>query len=406
MYSKLNNLKLICIAFLFATVLVSCNNDDDGLQDTEFTLSLNMPSGVENISIKDISIHIKDQSSGAVETITEVTNNSAMVFLPQGTYEVSVSGNIDYDLDGKTKTASIQGFKESVPLVNMQESASIDLFLSIIQNDFIIEEIFYTGTLSPDGKQYDGDKYIKLRNSSDKILYADGVAIAQSEFMTVEIKNDLAPDIRNDKFAITDLTIVPGSGKEHPVQPGGTFVVAIDAANHKELNSNSLDLSNADMEIFWADLEDVDNPAVPNMIEAYSFQIFHNRGFRSFAIARMPVSLEQFKADHAYEYTWEFVFGDIRIPQEDETFAIPNEWVLDAVNLSVESEFLMLPTSPALDSGWTYCGKVDKDPTRYGKSVRRKELGKDIDGNPIFKDTNNSTLDFEAEAQPSLMQTN
>jgi hypothetical protein len=56
-----------------------------------------------------------------------------------------------------------------------------------------------------------------------------------------------------------------------------------------------------------------------------------------------------------------------------------------------------------LDKGWTYCGKVDSDATRYGKSVRRKALSTTSNGKKILKDTNNSTLDFSPEAKPSLM---
>ncbi|MBQ1676578.1 MAG: hypothetical protein II065_04025, partial [Bacteroidaceae bacterium] len=39
--------------------------------------------------------------------------------------------------------------------------------------DFIIEEIFFTGTLRPSGSAYYGDGYIKIFNNTDHVLYAD-----------------------------------------------------------------------------------------------------------------------------------------------------------------------------------------------------------------------------------------
>ena len=45
--------------------------------------------------------------------------------------------------------------------------------------------------------------------------------------------------------------------------------------------------------------------------------------------------------------------------------------------------------------------KDEEDKTRYGKSVRRKVLSEN-NGKPIFKDTNNSTEDFEILTTPTL----
>lgn len=66
------------------------------------------------------------------------------------------------------------------------------------------------------------------------------------------------------------------------------------------------------------------------------------------------------------------VIGGNTYPMSDDGYKIPNSWILDAVNCSIKSEFVWLVTSPSLDLGWTYCGTVDKDASRYGKSVRRK----------------------------------
>lgn len=89
-------------------------------------------------------------------------------------------------------------------------------------------------------------------------------------------------------------------------------------------------------------------------------------------------------------------------PMEESCYKVPNEMIVDAVNLSVQSEFQWIVTSPAIDMGWTYCGAIDGDEKRYGKSVLRKTFSTTEDGRAILQDSNNSTEDFIPEATPSL----
>ena len=47
---------------------------------------------------------------------------------------------------------------------------------------------------------------------------------------------------------------------------------------------------------------------------------------------------------------------------------------------------------------------TDSDANRYFKSIRRKFLYKTVDGRSVYKDTNNSTNDFNTECIPSLIE--
>ena len=77
-------------------------------------------------------------------------------------------------------------------------------------------------------------------------------------------------------------------------------------------NENSFNLSDADFE--WYDEStvpsqtDIDNPEVPNMDKWYcdtkSIFILHNQGFTSFALARIPVSKQEFLTDYYYTYNY------------------------------------------------------------------------------------------------------
>ena len=249
---------------------------------------------------------------------------------------------------------------------------------------------------------YHADIY---RNAGDT-LCADGLTIAESAFMTTS-KYDYTPDIMNEAFSTKAIYRIPLGGKIM-VPPGESLLLCDIGMDHTVANSNSFDLTKADFE--WYDVssnpsfEDTDTE-VPNLEKIYCYTATiwgpHNRGFTSFALARLgddennQLSKEDYLKDYAYTYEYNMIIGGNVYPMSGDAYKIPNKWILDAVNLSVESEYVWNVTSPALDRGWTYCGKVNQDKTRYGKSVRRKVLS-----GKTLQDTNDSSVDFLPE-QPA-----
>lgn len=392
----------IYLTIAIMALFPSCSKDDDNSnKETALTLTLVNPEDLSSVTFADVSVSFKERNTGKV-TQSKALNNNISVSLSEGSYEISIDGKINYTIDGNIAEASVSSYKEAVVITGGSASVSLNLFLKTTQSDFVIEEVFFTGTKTPQGKQYSGDKYFKIHNNTDKVLYADGLMIAQSEFMTTD-KQDYTPNIMAQSFPVSAVAFVPGNGTTYPIAPGEFFVIAEDAIDHKEYNSASLDLRKATFEFYTEDADDVDNPSVPNMENLFSSMVIHNRGFKSFVIARMPITKAKYLTDYTYNYEYNLVFGGESYPMGENVYSIPNSWIVDAVNLSVESEFKWIVTAPSLDKGWTYCGKVDSDATRYGKSVRRKTLSTTSNGKKILKDTNNSTLDFSPEVKPSLM---
>ena len=91
-------------------------------------------------------------------------------------------------------------------------------------------------------------------------------------------------------------------------------------------------------------------------------------------------------------------------PMSGTAYMIPNEWIVDIVNCSVASSYAWNLCTPSLDMGWTGCGTIDNDKTRFFHSVRRKMLYLNDEGNPVLKDTNNSSEDFNANCIPSEIE--
>lgn len=409
------SLSVMAIA-LAGLALASCSDDNNVTPEaktTKYAVTLDMPLSVQSPKLNSAKATLTNVTTKKTYT----TNNFRQVGeqyadtleLPVGVYNVSVEGNISFAYDDTTTVSSaVKSVRENVSVEQSTTSVpNVNMALNIFhaQDGLVISEIFFTGTLTPEGKQYSDDQYFKIANNSDSTLYLDGLAIVESSFLTTD-KQDYTPNIMGQAMTVDAVYVIPGSGKEHPIEPGKEVVLALNAKNHKEFNSNSMDLSKADFEFY--DESDVpthtdeDNPNVPNLINWYdysrSYFSLHNRGFKSYAIGRPTVDQKTFMNSFKYTYTWVFSYGEYTFDMDDEGFKFPNDWIIDAVNLSVPSEFQWLVTSPALDAGYTHCGSVDQDKTRYGKAVVRKK-----DGNK-WVDTNNSTNDFEADAKPTLLK--
>ncbi|RFS25092.1 DUF4876 domain-containing protein [Chitinophaga silvatica] len=393
-------LGLLAIAGLIS--FASCKKDNVSINKSTVDVSLKNPEGLKDVKTSNITIDFKEINSGAVTKINISTaNDLANITLPDGSYDVSLDGDVEYNLDGTTQKSKIRGFQSGVVVKGGKVSLNIPLFLYNINSSFIFKEIFFTGTVTPEGKQYNGDKYFILYNNSADTLYADGLVIAEASFLSTT-KRVYTPDIMAEAFTAGSVVMIPGTGKQYPVYPGKQIVIANNAINHLEYNANSMDLRKSDFELSLISSIDVDNPEVTNLINVTSAMTMHNRGFKSYVLARFPegTNAESFKGNNLYSYSYINTTGSTTTSQG---YKIPNTWIIDAVNLSVPAVFEWILTSPALDMGWTYCGKKDQDNERYGKSVRRKELSTNPDGRVILKDTNNSTNDFDPEVKPSLM---
>ncbi len=369
---------------------------------SQVNLVFDVPEISGTYTLKSLNVTFQEINSGITQMIPviDLTNPSLQPTLALGTYNIRLEGDILITENGNTKTYKLQGLKENVVISSASAGARVSLFLSDPAANFIFKEIFFTGTNTPEGKLYNGDKYFIIYNNSLDTLYADGLLIAQSAFLTTA-KREYTPDILKEAFTSQQIVKIPGTGKQYPVAPGDQIVIANNAINHKEYNINSTDLSTADFEIELLSAINVDNPAVQNTISVSGLLTMHNRGFQSYVLARLPenVSLDNWTSSNRYTYSYVGTTG--RITSAD-GYKISNDYIIDAVNLSVEESYEWLVTAPQLDMGWSYAGRTNSDATRYGKSVLRKILSTTADGKVIYQDTNNSTKDFIPEAKPTL----
>ena len=397
---------LITILSLFS---ISCSDDENNPADRtrKFTLTVTceMPKDTGEGTLRDVKVTVKDVNTGKIsESSAELTGNMFSIEVNSGLYDITVQAVFDLKYDEKTISLKVSGYKQAVQVTQSSVSSTIPMFIENNRSGFVFAEIFFTGTMNPYAGQYYADKYFVIYNNSDETLYADSLAIAESTFMTVS-KSDYNPDIMNEAMAADAIYMIPGNGKDYPVKPGESLLICDNALNHKEANINSFDLTKADFE--WVDestnpnVTDVNNPDVPDLKKVYcntkTIWSPHNRGFKSYALFKMKTDLFTYLSDYAYYYNYTVVGATGELPMTGNCYKIPNKWIVDAVNLSVEALFKWIVVDPSLDRGWSYCGHIDFDDSRYGKCVRRKVESRRDDNTAILKDTNNSTVDFDPE---------
>ncbi|WP_314269974.1 DUF4876 domain-containing protein [Capnocytophaga sputigena] len=403
----MKHLKQFLAVALGLVLLNACKKDDNNGIPTEplsVTFHLQAPDKVAITQYATLTLTLTELNKNEkVEKVYHnVSSSDFKLELSAGSYEVRAAGSVNYTQSGTTATGEVAGFVSKIDILTAT-TYTVPLSLKITpsgEGDFIIEEIFFAGNLTGANKAYYGDQYIKLYNPTDRVLYADGLLLSSSAFFTVA-KREYTPNIMKEAFTAGGIVQIPGNGTQYPVQPGGSIVIAEQGGNHPkdQNNPNLIDLSKANFENFYSNMKDVDFPEVPNTLVTFDKVLYTVQGNTAYVIARLPkgMTVEQFLQTYKYEYQYD---AKVRIMRFD-GIKIPNTWIVDAVNLSPKDKFEWLVTDTSLDAGYTYVANEPRDPQRYGKSVRRKVLSQN-NGKTVFKDTNNSTEDFEILTTPTL----
>ena len=113
--------------------------------------------------------------------------------------------------------------------------------------------------------------YLRLYNNGDTTVYLDGLIIGSglaSQFSYPNFPCSLYQPYAFDPLGVWANWFyqLPGRGRDYPLPPGESVVLATDAIDHRPLFSEGLDLRGADFE-FYGGSADVDNPSVPNAVD-------------------------------------------------------------------------------------------------------------------------------------------
>jgi hypothetical protein len=259
-----------------------------------------------------------------------------------------------------------------------------------IVGNFLFKEIYYTGATGSSGQHYFHDQFVEIYNAANGTLYADGLLIGDVHGVAGEINPGQEPTpfgMDTEHVYLNSVWQVPGTGKDYPIEPGKTLLIAHDATNHQP--DSPLDLTAADFETYneREDMKDVDWPIAPNLTR------IHFTGGFDWLLPVFGAAVVVFRAEDPS------VLERVDIPGASELgprIKVPNALVIDAFEALQNANsgaYKRVPT--ALDKGFVFASD-----TYTGESARRKIIGEE-DGRKILADTNDSSADFEILAQPA-----
>lgn len=376
--------KLMCMVMLMLATsfsFVSCSDDDDDAPKSyQLQINLNLQDGMTAENISDLSV-VLTNDKGIEQTIT-LSGTSATVETLQGMYTLTASGKV------KDEAAAYATGKASVDLF-ADATVTIDV-TKIYQSPLIYKSIYTTG-----GKQgYVVDQYFEIVNNSDEVQYLDQLILsAPTGNQTKE--NAWQANGMKDLYECGQGTVLafPGSGKDYPLNPGQSIVLANNAVDHRELagEGNACpDLSKADWEVYIDNVQgeiDYEAPNVDIIFQSNAYMKAFGLGFfgRAFIIARLPQGMtpQDFAADEKNIMTTPGTSSKM------EFLMIPSKYVLDAVDIWDSLKTGHYPTFLPKDDVKGVFGSE----AWAGKCVRRK-VTKVENGRAYYQDTNNSANDF------------
>lgn len=268
---------------------------------------------------------------------------------------------------------------------------------------FVIKEFYFAGSRTPAGKSYYADQYIEIFNNTDEVRYADGISVFEHESSGTGVNTW---ESIKDTIVGQMIWTIPGNGKQYPVQPGRSILIAQDGINHRnDPNGNPLspvNLGNADFEFYVPTKtnKDIDSPTVANMLDDYlsntniSEIAFRVQGGSALVIAKLPGNSEtERKAYIARNLVVKTsVSGSAAVYYPK----IANKYVIDAVETVEDEAHAIYKRLPAdIDAGYTYITTGSYS----GKCIRRK-VKEIVSGRVVYQDTNNSTNDFLKDVDP------
>jgi hypothetical protein len=388
----------LIVLILSGITIISCKKDGAKLYDVKVTVAY--PAGYTVSDLSKIKVTMKNVLTAREDTARTDNTGVANFKLEAGAYTLSATT--------KSTDFAFNGIKDNLTvapvIANVTNSFSLTLEAVALKGGLVFKEIYYTGSQTSTGGSYYSDQFHEIYNNSDSVIYLDGLCIGclepTSSTADVWVKTDGTVD---DNLPVTfHAWMFPGTGKTNPLQPRTSIVLAQDGINHKtDPNGNPLspvNLANAQFETYVAASgKDTDTPGVPNLTLMYTtsttmFDWLSSVSGAAIILFRIPTGLD---------YT-SFVNNPANFKTKPGTssttqyFMVNKSWVIDAVEevqADPTKQYKRLPTS--LDAGKVYCSS-----SYNSKSIRRK-VDKIINGKVVYKDTNNSTVDFLTDQTPT-----
>ena len=398
--------KFALAALVCPVLLSSCSEDEaEKYIDVTFNAIPKVAGALDISALEGTPVQFTEVRNQNTKSFSLDANGAVTASLPMGVYNVSIEKNIT-NAQGEQVVISLRMENVNVNTVGQKIEGYVNsLPANALGKDFIFSEVFFNGETNS-GRMMHPDQYIVLFNPTEDVLYADGVSIGVTMHISWWPKELWYDSYYPDQVPIGGFITIPGSGKEHPVQPGEKLVIAFTAINHSEVVNgeiaydHAVDLSGADYEIYYGpDANDVDNPSVPNVLitengDSYGF-FFQPRGYVSPVMFRLENGLQStvdaFVNSHTtlskthVEATETTPEGDIDI----HILAVETDKIIDGIQTSDVPQDVKTRVVPeVVDRGKFLVNGCHRQELCIRKEIK---VGDKI----FYQDTNNSSEDMQ-----------
>lgn len=403
----MNKLTIIATSIALCAGFTACSDNEDTPEEIKHTVTVtnSFPEGFadENPSFGSASLtftelNTRNQYNFSISENEENFN----IALPSGTYDYT--GEILYSVDladGTEKNLMLRTVGSSVTITG-DTAIALEWFKSNPTSSLLISEIYAAGSLNVAGTNGLRDSFIRIYNNSDATLYADGLAIVESDFVNARASDFTITTPANDRninFTVGTIWVIPGNGTDVPVNPGEYITLTDQAINWSAEVPGALDLTVADFEWYNDHAQDTDNPDVPNLDLWYCYSntiwIMSNQCNRSYALVKFPDGMTKDKYLAEYHGGYDYIHPATgKEMHKDKAYLIPNEWILDGVNLSNREVYVRGALATSIDASYASISDKNSDKQRFGKKFVRKVAATTADGREILQDTDDSASDF------------
>jgi hypothetical protein len=391
---------ILMLIMVTSSLLWACKKRDTGIQTATVQVSVKYPDNYSEQNVANAEVKLTSKSIGSV--ISSFTSSSGIAVFQDvipGTYDITVTKVLTstdaQTLTGISQTLTLNASKTDVS-IDPTAGSSIELKLSgSAAGNLLIKEVYYPASKTASGGTYFSDQFVEIYNNSTNVIFLDGLCIADIFGNSGLINTTSQPSpfkTDADHSYASNVWRIPGTGKQFPLNPGTSIVIAQDGVNHKEatLNPNSpVDLSKADWETYneRPDNRDADAPGVPNLEKVY-----FTGGF-DWLITVFGPGLIIFRTEDFSKLEKLTAPGSTSTTQY---VKIPNSIVIDAFEALKDAGSASYKRIPvALDAGFVFASN-----TYTSESFRRKTRST-INGRRVLQDTNNSANDFELLTKPT-----
>ena len=208
-------------ALALTSMFVSCSeSNNDPEPNANYAITLDLPLNQQNGTLSDTKATLTNVQTKQQYPANSFSKNGNVyvdsISVPQGLYNIEVTGKIIYKVNGQNVVSSVRAKQENVN-INLQAASNHNNNIKMALNTFsaaqgfVISEIFFTGTQTSEGKTNTDDQYFRIANNSNETLYADGLAIVQADFLSTD-KQDYTPNLLDSAITIDAIYVIPGNG--------------------------------------------------------------------------------------------------------------------------------------------------------------------------------------------------